>query len=181
MLHQRVFYFSMHQKNINQLIAKGRKKDEVLADLDFPHDQDLLFSHALSGETTAWRALWYWYHLLDANHAQLPKIYHQKLLDALTQSNSDGHQRELIKLLSRASLSEDAEGQFFDCCLAFWENPKHDPSLRFVALKSLEPILKKYPETIEELEGFMESRYLESLSPGIRNALVKWWKSLKKH
>lgn len=170
----------MSQKNIDQLIAKGRKKEEVLADLHFPEDQDLLFAHALSGEKTAWRALWYWYHLLDAHRAQLPIQYHQKLLEALNQSNSDGHQRELIKLMSRASLSEDEEGHFFNRCLSFWENPKHDPSLRFVALKSLEPILKKYPETFDELEGFMESRYLESLSPGIRTALVKWWKSLKK-
>ena len=93
-----------------------------------------------------------------------------KIIDVLPQKH-DGHQRELLKILSRMEILEEYEGILFDHCVRIWEGIHKRPSIRYTAYCTMLRIMKKYPELSHEIDYYSQDHYLESLSPGIKNAI----------
>ncbi len=125
----------------------------------------------------AWRAAWLLKSAINLNDnfdafieraiARLPSL-------------KDGHQREILKLFEKLPLDEAYEGHLFDVCMGIWESPGKIPTVRMSAFLFILKTMKKYPELQAELDYLTQAHYLESLSPGVKRALEKRVRILKK-
>tara|TARA_B100000795_G_scaffold224997_1_gene180605 strand:+ start:328 stop:840 length:513 start_codon:yes stop_codon:yes gene_type:complete len=80
----------------------------------------------------------------------------------------DGHQRELLKVVRKMTLSEKNEGLFFDTCMQFWEGIKKKPATRNYAGLSIIEMAKKYTDIINQLDYLTSPYYTKTLSPVIK-------------
>lgn len=127
----------------------------------------------------SWRAAWVLNHVINKNDHRITP-YVKRFTEILLDKN-DGHQRELLKILLQLELNEDDEGLLFDKCVTIWEDISKSPSVRMVAFKALAKIASQYPEMKNEISFLVEDHYLESLSPGIKNSLLREIKKLEKN
>ena len=128
-------------------------------------------------EPEAWRATWLVKHYMDKNDKRIVKKINS-ILKALP-NKKDGHQREMLKILMDMKLSEKQEGILFDKCFVIWEDINKSSSVRGTAFLIIVNTVKKYPELLTEIEFLTQDHYLESLTPGIRNIIVRTIKELK--
>lgn len=119
----------------------------------------------------SWRSAWLLWSCMDENDERLKK-YISKLINAID-GKKDGHQRELLKILSKMELNENHFGKLFNVCVNIWESINKRPSVRFTAFKMIEKIADKHYELRNEIIFLTQERYLEQLSPGIKNSLIK--------
>jgi len=119
----------------------------------------------------AWRAAFLLSGCMDENDKRVKK-HILPILKCIKQKK-DGHQRELLKILSNMKISEKHEGQIFDICINLWKQINKAPSVRMNALKFVVKIAKKYPELSEEIVIVTQNHYLESLSPGVKHSIKK--------
>lgn len=134
---------------------------------------------ALSDEAPiCWRATWIISSAIKKNDKRL--IKHIPDFIAAIDDKGDGHQRELLKVLSKMDVSDEEEGRLFDKCITIWEKIGKSPSVRVTAFKLLVSIAKNYPELKEEIVFLTHQDYIDTLSPGIKNSVLKLKKELKK-
>lgn len=119
----------------------------------------------------AWRAAWLLWSCLKENDARIKK-HVEKIIKSI-KSKKDGHQRELLKILSLTELNSKHEGLVFNLCMDLWEQLGKDPSVRYHAIKFLLKIIQKHPELKIELAFLTQEHYLESLSPGVKRSVNK--------
>lgn len=119
----------------------------------------------------AWRAAWLIGHIQKPNDIRL--IPHIDAYLAIIKQCTQGHQRQLLLILSNMQLSEDQEGLAFDSALTIWENIGKIPSVRITAFNLLLSIADNHPELQSEIELWAQPMYTESLSPGIKNSLIR--------
>lgn len=132
---------------------------------------------AISNEQPqGWRAAWILNHASKKKDQRL-NPYVDELIAAI-KDKKDGHQRELVKLISKIELNVDQEGLLFDACMNIWETPSKSPSVRYFAFQFIVSTVKKYPELKQEIDFLTQPEYLESLSPGIRKGLEKRLKEI---
>ena len=155
-------------------------KDELTDKLN---SNDTIFRDALKlaksdDPNLGWRAAWVLYHSIERNDERIKR----NILQVIKSINGkrDGHQRELLKIISKMDINENQEGYLFDSCLTIWENINKSPSVRITAFRTLMNLVKKYPELLEELEAFTDIHYVECLSPGIKRSFQKLVKEIKK-
>ncbi|MDD3877333.1 MAG: hypothetical protein PHT69_11985 [Bacteroidales bacterium] len=124
----------------------------------------------------AWRAAWLLWSCMDKNDPRM-QGYIGKIINVLPTKN-DGHQRELIKILSLMEIGEEHEGFLFNICVSLWEKTNKKPSVRLNAFYFIVKIANKYPELIAEILLLAENQYLESLSPGVKECVSRLIKQL---
>lgn len=126
----------------------------------------------------SWRSAWLLWSVMIENDSRI-----QKYIDLIISSLSgkkDGHQRELLKILSKMELNEDQEGLVFDFCVNMWKDIYKQPTVRFTALKMIVGITKEYPDLFSEVTLLTQGQYLSTLSPAVKKAVPKLLKELKK-
>ena len=126
----------------------------------------------------SWRAAYVLWSVIDENDKRVQK-YIKKIVQAV-KNKSDGHQRELLKILLMMDLDEKYEGVLFDLCSDIWEQIEKAPSVRINALKMIINIAKKHPELYKEISFLMQDHYMESLSPGARHSAKRIMNELNK-
>jgi len=119
----------------------------------------------------AWRAAFLVESWMSEDDKRIQK-YLKRIVDVLPYKN-DGHQRELIKILSKMKLKNSLEGKVFNVCANIWEGIGKDPSVRMTALKFLLKTVEKYPELSNEIIHLTSEEYLEGLSPGVKKSITK--------
>lgn len=119
----------------------------------------------------SWRAAFVLWSVIEENDKRIKK-HINKIVKAV-KGKSDGHQRELLKILLMMELDEKYEGILFDICMNFWEQIDKSPSVRVNALKMIIKIAEKHPELKKEISFLAQDHYLESLSPGARHSVKK--------
>lgn len=119
----------------------------------------------------AWRAAWLLSGCMRDNDERIRR-HLKTILDAIP-GRGDGHQRELLKVLSRMKLGERHESRLFDVCLSIWERPSASPSVRITAFRHIVALAKKYPELANEIVGLTQEWHLETLSPGVRRSISR--------
>lgn len=129
-----------------------------------------------SSHSSAWRGAWILNHCLSKNDPRISP-YTSLLIECLDKK-SDGHQREILKILEKMEIPDDVEGILFDKCISIWENIGKSTSVRIVAFKNLHKTVKKHPELKGELDFLTHPRYTDSLSPGIKRTFLKLANSL---
>lgn len=126
-----------------------------------------------------WRAAWLIYNCIEENDYRMNEYIHTIIQAA--EVKKKGHQRELLKILLKMELTEEQEGILFNICMDVWEDINRKPSERFIALKYIVKMTKKYPELKEEVSFLLQDQYLELLSPGVKRAVSKIAEELKRN
>lgn len=162
-----------------EVILMRRKKPEMVEYLNsHPEHFDEAMNLALSQELPfCWRAAWLLGGHITKNDSRV-KPYIQKIIEVLPESR-DGHQRELLKILLMMDLEEDHESLLFDLAVTLWEQIRKKPSVRFFAFKCMIRTAEKYPELTNEIFVLAQPHYINPLSPGIRNSILKTLKKLE--
>lgn len=124
----------------------------------------------------SWRAAWLLWSCMEENDPRIRK-HVRKMLEVLP-TFKDGHQRELIKILSVMELEEEEEGRLFNFCVDLWEQIHKVPSVRWIAFQFILKTARNYPELKNEILLFTQEQYLETLSPGVRHSISKLMKTL---
>lgn len=162
-----------------ELVLLGRGKSNMVRFLNehpesFEEAMLLAFSQK---KPICWRASWivggYITHNDPRVKPHLPKII--EILPGL----EDGHQRELLKILLKMDLEEEHESVLFDLSVDLWEQIQKKPSVRFFAFKCMVKTAEKYPELTNEILMLSQPHYINPLSPGIRNSILKSVKGLE--
>lgn len=119
----------------------------------------------------AWRSAFLLGSCMKDNDIRVKK-YLRSIITCLP-LKSDGHQRDLLRVLYRMKLTDKNEGLVFDACIRLWEQIGKAPSVRVMAFKFIIKIAKQHPELLNEISVLMQDHYLESLSPGIKCSVRK--------
>ena len=166
-------------KSLKHILTATLRKDKMVS---FLKKNPNLFDETLKvslgdKEPESWRAAWLVKHYMTRNDSRVRK-YINSILKALP-NKKDGHQRELLKILIDMKLTEKQEGILFDNCFTIWEDISKSSSVRGTAFSIIVNTVKKYPELLVEIEFLTQNHYVEALTPGIRNSIVKTIKELK--
>ena len=124
----------------------------------------------------SWRAAYVLWSVIQENDKRIQK-HIKKIVNAI-KNKSNGHQRELLKILLMMDLDEKYESVIFDICMGIWEQINKAPSVRVNAFKFILKIAKKHPELAKEISFLTQDHYLDSLSPGARHSIKKLIKDL---
>jgi len=119
----------------------------------------------------SWRAAWLLWSCIEKNDPRV-QGHIQRILDNI-RNKSDGHQRELIKILLEMHLDEEQEGYLYDLCVSLWKETEKKPSVRFTAFNCIQKIARKYPDLTNELVLLTQDKFMDSLSPGVRRSILK--------
>lgn len=134
----------------------------------FEEAMELALSHE---KPFCWRAAWLIAGSVEKYRDQI-QPYVEEIFDFLPDLE-DGHQRELLKILIQLDLDEEHEGQLLDFAIETWEQVRKQPSVRHFAFKIMFDAIKKYPELTNEILMLTQPQYVNSLSPGIKNSVLK--------
>lgn len=165
---------------INELFLTKKSKDELLrfANSNEKNFQNIFEFSLLKNEENSWRAAWIIGHAMKKNDSRIEPFI-KTLIDSIPEK-TDGHQRQLMIILEKMTISEDLEGFLFDHCLSIWEDINKIPSTRITAFKILIKIAKNHPELLSELELWTSDYFTETLSAGIKHSLFNIKKELLK-
>ena len=166
-------------KSLQNILTARLRKNEMVA---FLKKNPILFDETLEvslgdKEPESWRAAWLINHYMTKDDKRIKKNINAIL--KILPNKKDGHQRELLKILMEMELTEKQEGVLFDVCFTIWEDISKSSSARGTALLIIFNTVKKYSELITEIEYLTQAHYIETLSPGIRNSVVRIIKELK--
>ena len=160
-------------ESLQHILTDSLRKDKMVA---FLKKNPNLFDETIKislGNTKpqAWRAAWLIKHYMNLNDKRV--VPHINSILKVISKKMDGHQREFLKIIMEMELTGKQEGIFFDRCITIWEDINKSSSVRGTALLVLIEIAKKYPELITEIEFLTQGHYIETLTPGIRNSVVR--------
>jgi len=126
----------------------------------------------------SWRAAWLLKNYIENDDQRIQKFVNE-IITAID-SKKDGHQRDLINILLLMNLDEEQESDLFNVCVNIWESIHKIPSVRYTAFKFISETGNKYPDLLNEISFYLQDHYIETLSPGIRNSLMKMIKKKKR-
>tara|TARA_B100000809_G_scaffold111195_1_gene109788 strand:+ start:7244 stop:7759 length:516 start_codon:yes stop_codon:yes gene_type:complete len=164
--------------SIIQLFQTVRNKKGLLNYVSQnPHSFRVLLELTTEENTPeAWRAAWLVGHTMKENDQRLLTTI-DTLIEHLEKAK-EGHQRQLIIILLNMELNNEQEGNLFDRCLSIWEHVNCIPSTRVTAMKFILKIVGKFPDLKPEIILWTQDMYLDSLSPGIKNSVLKQVKNI---
>lgn len=104
-------------------------KDEMISFLNnHPEYFDEAIQLAISDKQPfSWRAAFLLWNCMEDNDKRI-QSYIKLIVDSIKTKN-DGHQRELLKILSKMEIKEKYEGKLFDVCMGLWEQISKQPSV----------------------------------------------------
>lgn len=166
--------------NLNELEYKlvNNRKEEIVSFLNKCEECfEQVIKYSISDkQPLGWRSAWLLSHCMKENDLRI-RNYIEKILKVI-ETKTGGHQRELIKLLSKIELTEEQEGRLFNICMTVWEEINRTPSERLIAIRFIIKVSEKYSELMSEISFLLQDRYLEDLSPGVKHSVKKMKKKL---
>lgn len=165
--------------DLEQVLINSYKAGMIEYVESHPEDFDELVKLSIEDKQPfSWRAAWLLWSCMTKNDQ---RVFHY--IDSMIKTlptKRDGHQRELVKILSDMELNEDQEGQVFDICVSLWEKIGKKPSIRYTAFKEILKIAQKYPELANEISFLTQEHFTETLSPGVRKSINRMIADFKK-
>ncbi len=160
------------QSQLEHILLSSYKKEMILFLKSHPEYFEEAIQLAIGDkEKLCWRSAFVIYDCMDKNDKRIKK--HIKKIITVLPNKNDGHQRELIKIISNMELNEEHEGTLFNICMSLWEQIDKSPSVRMTAFKFILKMAQKYPELKEEITFLTQDHFLETLSPGVRHLISK--------
>ena len=160
------------QKTLEQILISSYKEEMI----SFMHTHQEVYDEAVElavgdNQPFSWRAAWLLWSCMENNDKHIQK--HIKTILKSIPAKKDGHQRELIKILSRMKLKDEQEGILFNICMNIWEGIHKNPSVRVTAFKFIVKLAKKHSELKNEITFLTQDHYMDTLSPGVKNSVSK--------
>jgi len=162
-------------KKVLETLGKNLNRDmieDLLENGFYKKNFNFLIKHMLEDvKPTSWRTAWIVNHLIEKDD----KIIKKKLSTIIKsiKDKTEGHQRELIKIVRKMKLNEENEGLFFDVCMEIWRKVNKQPAVRYYCGLYIIEMARKYPEIKNELEYLTTDYYIKTLSPGIKKIFEK--------
>ena len=119
----------------------------------------------------SWRAAWLLARVLNKDDKRLA-AHILKIIRSIPGKES-GHQRELLKIVSKFKLSQKQEGYLLDTCINVWKDIKLKSGTRYYAMILILNISKRYPDIRNEIDYLISAYYTHTLSPGIKCTILK--------
>lgn len=119
----------------------------------------------------SWRSAWVLWSYFSEGFP-FPDGASERILKAIP-GKKDGHQRELLKMLWISGLDEEDEGEVFDLCVTLWEDIRKNPSIRVTAMKWMFRIAGPHAELAHELPYYLQDKFVDPLSPGVKRSLQR--------
>lgn len=145
----------------------------------FPEEFESIVALTITDEKPiCWRAAWVVQTFMEQDDERV-----QPYVDAILQiipQKEDGHQRELLKILAQMNLNDDRESILYDECVAIWESVRKKPGTRYFAFQQMVKMVEKYPELMQEIHAVTQPQHINTLSPGVRQGVVKLIQQLNK-
>ncbi len=156
-----------------EFILTNSHKAEMIAYLKSnPRDFDEAIKLVLSDKQPySWRAAWALWSCIHKNDQRIQK-HVEKIIDILP-IRRDNQLRELLIILQQMEIDESLEGKLFDICVTIWKRIEKQSSVRYHAFKTMIKIAKKHPDLTKEIQLITDSRYMNTLSDGIKRSLIK--------
>ena len=153
-------------------------KDGMIA---FMHDHPDTFGElvelAVAEEgKLSWRAVWLLWSCMEPNDPRI-RPYVSRLLELLPGGN-ESYQRDALMVLQRMERTEEQDGILYDICTRIWMKVNSIPSVRYNAFRCMVSIANKFPELADETIGLAEPKYLNTLSPGVRQSVARILKEI---
>lgn len=153
----------------NTALARLAKRDiESFLEQHSECFDQLLFFAISDDQPHAWRAAWILGSIIEPGDIRVQHFV-GSIVGALT-NKTDGHTRELLRVLLLMELTEEHAGRVFDLCVQIWQNPVKSPGLRMNALKMLVKIADCFPELLPEVHLLLNYLYVATLTPGARRS-----------
>ena len=119
----------------------------------------------------SWRAAWLLSGILSNDDERLSPFI-LKIIKSIPGKKS-GHQRELLKIVSKFKLSQKQEGYLLDICINLWKDINLKSGTRYYAMLLILKLSQRYPDIINEISYLLEDYYTNTLSPGIKCNVLK--------
>jgi len=123
----------------------------------------------------SWRAAWVLWSCISKNDSRVQK-HVNKLIESID-DKTDGHQRELLKILIEMDLNEEQEGYLYALCVSLWEEIEKKPSVRYTAFRFINNTAQKHPDLVNELLLLTQDKYMSTLSPAVHRSISKMIKN----
>ncbi len=177
-----VFIISLQRPKLRQLalmkttlekyLTTGFKADMIAYLKSHPEDFDEAITLALSDrQPYSWRAAWLLWSCMEPNDERIASRIND-IIEAIPRVQSN-QQRDLFTILINMELDEDQEGFVFDLSVETWKRINAQPSVRYSAFRLMNKIVNKYPDLLNEVEVLTNKQYTETLSPGVKRAIIK--------
>lgn len=166
-------YLKSMDASLEEILGARFLKDRMIGFLQANPSQVAVAIQLAKGDKKpiAWRAAWAANHCTTKNDPLLRP--HIDDFIACLPNKEPGHKRELLRLLEKMVLDEEQEGKLFDLCLTFWESVGLQPAIRMIAIRIVLQVAEKYPELRSEIKYLTQEEYLEPLSPGVKQGVIK--------
>lgn len=165
--------------SLDIVLSKFFKKDVFNFMNQFPEEFESIVALTITDEKPiCWRAAWVVQTFMEQDDERV-----QPYVDAILQiipQKEDGHQRELLKILAQMNLNDDRESILYDECVAIWESVRKKPGTRYFAFQQMVKMVEKYPELMQEIHAVTQPQHINTLSPGVRQGVVKLIQQLNK-
>ena len=161
------------RSTIQKLLTRRQSSEIMELSKNNPEVFDILLDIVLTPkEPTAWRAAALLNKIIKKTYASRITPIVPRVLDILP-DESDGFQRELLKLLSKADMTDEHWGILYDSCIEIWCSPQKMSSTRYIAIQIIARIADKYPELQDEFKDLTDLEMLETLTPAIRKGVLR--------
>ena len=122
-------------------------------------------------ENYSWRAAWLISGILNNDDKRLSSFI-LKIIKSIPGKKS-GHQRELLKIISKFKLSQKQEGYLLDICINLWKDINLKSGTRYYAMLLILKISQRYPDIRNEIDYLLGDYYTKTLSTGIKCNILK--------
>ncbi len=127
-------------------------------------------------ERYSWRAAWLLSNCMDKDDERVRNSL-DRLIAAMP-DKTDGHWRELMKIVSKMRLNDEQEGRLFDMAMQRWLDPDKQSSVRWKAFQFIAAMVEKYPELADEVKLVLRPDLIDPMSPGIRRSVSRTAKAI---
>ena len=161
--------------------VSGRKKAIAVARMIENHQIDIeeILPYLYSEDRmTCQRASWPLLILAEQNSPLLHPFI-PSMLEALNSPVHDGIIRNIVRFWQFLEIPEDYEGEIFDKCFEFLEDPKIPAAIRIFSMSVCANIAEKHPELAEEVAAVI-SEHMDHGTAGFRSRGKKEIKRLTK-
>ncbi len=158
------------ETQLEYILTNSYKADMIIYLQSHPKDFEEAIKLALSDKQPyAWRAAWLLWSCMENNDPRV-QAHVEKIIDSIN-SKSDGHKKDLFKILEMMEIGHECEGKLFDICVDVWEKTDKKPAVRLNAFRLLIKIAKKHKELSQEICLLTQSQYTDSLSKAAQRSL----------
>ncbi len=163
----------MAEKPALEIVLSKLFKEDVFKFMqEYPKEFESILELSITDDKPiCWRAAWVIQNFMERDDQRV-RPYVDLMLEIIPQKE-DGHQLELLKVLSNMNLDDDRQSILYDECVTIWESVRKKPGTRYIAFLQMAKMVEKYPELIQEIHAVTQPQHINTLSPGVKQGVLR--------